>query len=580
MASNYDRRRANGPDESSAPVYNIKVASLESNGDSWAIDENILVHNPSVLPTELLHVKNVPLGHNDLSLNRVVLKQPFPRSDNRGALDPRPLYIQTGIIPNASGSALLEAGRTKIAVAIHGPRQVRGTPLVGEAVLSVLFQLSPFSSSERQQPGKDVERPELAAIVQQALLPAVRVELYPKSSIYVHVTVVDMDTSAVGCAAHAVTAASAALTEAGIEMYGLVTGSSASALTSVASDEQHWTVDPSHEEASNSSSHIVLCAMPAHERITCYNLQGPAYDASKVRQVTDALVSATGKSQAYNSAIRRKEDLPPNMLKYWKARYDLFSRFDEGTLLDEESWYSVTPEAIAYRIAVRCRSEVAMDACCGAGGNVIQFALTCKHVVALDIDPVKIELAKHNAAIYGVQDRITFLCGDLRDFARDYVGEGHGEDTTEGRWQGWDKRKIDVVFMSPPWGGVEYKNPAQLTNEPPDESCKYSDIYPLSELRPDGGSAIFKMSQKIAPRTVLFLPRNSDLDDIAKLRDESEKPVRIHIEECWIGYKLKALAVYYFPDIPGHDTEMTRYWPGNRPLRQERGITRDVSKKK
>lgn len=35
-----------------------------------------------------------------------------------------------------------------------------------------------------------------------------------------------------------------------------------------------------------------------------------------------------------------------------------------------------------------------------------------KHVIAIDIDPKKIEYAQHNAAIYGVDDRIDFLKGD------------------------------------------------------------------------------------------------------------------------------------------------------------------------
>ena len=33
-------------------------------------------------------------------------------------------------------------------------------------------------------------------------------------------------------------------------------------------------------------------------------------------------------------------------------------------------------------------------------------------MIAIDIDPVKISYAKHNAAIYGVADRIDFICGD------------------------------------------------------------------------------------------------------------------------------------------------------------------------
>ena len=57
---------------------------------------------------------------------------------------------------------------------------------------------------------------------------------------------------------------------------------------------------------------------------------------------------------AEERAIRSKDDLPENMLKYWRFRESLFTRFNEGILLDEESWFSVTPEALAYRSAVEC----------------------------------------------------------------------------------------------------------------------------------------------------------------------------------------------------------------------------------
>ena len=60
-----------------------------------------------------------------------------------------------------------------------------------------------------------------------------------------------------------------------------------------------------------------------------------------------------------------------------RIRY--FSRYDEGCLLDEEGWYSVTPEAIATQIAERCRCDVILDAFCGVGGNAIAFARTCQH---------------------------------------------------------------------------------------------------------------------------------------------------------------------------------------------------------
>lgn len=86
---------------------------------------------------------------------------------------------------------------------------------------------------------------------------------------------------------------------------------------------------------------------------------------------------------------------------------------DEGIVLDEESWFSVTPEKIAIHQAERCTCNLIVDAFCGAGGNAIQFAFTCERVIAIDIDPNKIKLAKHNAEIYGVKDRIEFIIGDF-----------------------------------------------------------------------------------------------------------------------------------------------------------------------
>ena len=41
------------------------------------------------------------------------------------------------------------------------------------------------------------------------------------------------------------------------------------------------------------------------------------------------------------------QGLPRWLWKYWLLRHTLFSRFGEGVALDEEGWYSVTPEAIA-----------------------------------------------------------------------------------------------------------------------------------------------------------------------------------------------------------------------------------------
>ena len=55
-------------------------------------------------------------------------------------------------------------------------------------------------------------------------------------------------------------------------------------------------------------------------------------------------------------AISRK------MRKYYRKRYQLFSRFDSGILLDNESWFSVTPEKVAHHIAEKCFQKLKVSA--------------------------------------------------------------------------------------------------------------------------------------------------------------------------------------------------------------------------
>ncbi len=92
-----------------------------------------------------------------------------------------------------------------------------------------------------------------------------------------------------------------------------------------------------------------------------------------------------------------------------------------------ESWYSATPELLGIHLAKRCACEVIVDAFCGissdsaddvgSGANAIQFANTCNLVIAIDIDPNKIALAKHNAKVYGVDHKIEFIVGDFLQVA-------------------------------------------------------------------------------------------------------------------------------------------------------------------
>lgn len=52
----------------------------------------------------------------------------------------------------------------------------------------------------------------------------------------------------------------------------------------------------------------------------------------------------------------------------------MFSRFDHGIKMDEEGWFSVTPELLSKHHAVRCGTGAIVDFFTGVGGNAIQFA--------------------------------------------------------------------------------------------------------------------------------------------------------------------------------------------------------------
>ena len=84
------------------------------------------------------------------------------------------------------------------------------------------FHSLPQGSYEIQ----DAEDRSIAVQIHQALVPAVRLELFPKSTIDIFITIIEND-GIEGCIAAGSIAASTALADAGIEMLGLVVSCSA-----------------------------------------------------------------------------------------------------------------------------------------------------------------------------------------------------------------------------------------------------------------------------------------------------------------------------------------------------------------
>lgn len=230
-----------------------------------------------------------------------------------------------------------------------------------------------------------------------------------------------------------------------------------------------------------------------------------------------------------------------------RRRY--FSLYDEGCLLDRVGWYSITPERVANHIAERCRCDTIVDAFCGVGGNAIAFAQTCERVIAIENDETRLRLARHNAAIYGVADRIEFVLGDFIQFAKTLALRGEAK-------QGG--RVVDVIFLSPPWGGPSYLR-GTTSNPPPDASQHHE--FRLSAVMPIHGSELFKLAERVTPNIAYYLPRNMNLQEISDLVTNTEtggpkgkdKARMAEIEEEWMGEKLGALTCYFGGLARGQD---------------------------
>ena len=223
---------------------------------------------------------------------------------------------------------------------------------------------------------------------------------------------------------------------------------------------------------------------------------------------------ARKKSSCDNDGGKIEATLPEefcvDITKYWCQRYLLFSRFDSGVKMDEEGWFSVTPEAIARHQASRSGHGIIIDCFAGVGGNAIQFAKTGNHVIAIDIDPRKIDYARHNATIYGVEDRIDFIVGDSLSIG--------------------PKLKADTVFLSPPWGGPDYSK---------------LDSYDITILQPYDGQLLFSAFKAMASMIIMFLPRNVNLVQLADLALSANCPWSLEVEKNYLNGKLKAVTAYF-----------------------------------
>jgi exosome complex component RRP41 len=148
-------------------------------------------------------------------------RKKWSRPSGRAQDELRNIVIESGVIPNADGSAYIEMGRNRVIAAVYGPREMypRRLSKPDSAVLKARYHMAPFSVNPRRSPAPSRRDTEIGMVVRGALEPAIFLERYPRSMINVFVEILQAD-GGTRCAS--INAAAVALVDAGIPMKALV----------------------------------------------------------------------------------------------------------------------------------------------------------------------------------------------------------------------------------------------------------------------------------------------------------------------------------------------------------------------
>ncbi|KAJ4352469.1 3'-5'-exoribonuclease [Didymosphaeria variabile] len=174
----------------------------------------------------------------------------------RGPNELRKTFLQTGIVPSASGSAYLEVptasssqstlipptSSLKIAASIQGPKPLpRSAPFSPTLVLTTTVKFAPFATRHRRGYIRDSAERDLGVHLETALRGVIIGERWPKSGVEVVITILEGDEDAwwgdsgaeggagsgfglLNVLAGCITVASAAIMDAGIDCVDMVAG--------------------------------------------------------------------------------------------------------------------------------------------------------------------------------------------------------------------------------------------------------------------------------------------------------------------------------------------------------------------
>jgi trimethylguanosine synthase len=189
--------------------------------------------------------------------------------------------------------------------------------------------------------------------------------------------------------------------------------------------------------------------------------------------------------------------------KYYFQRHSLFVSY-EGKNLNWPAWFSVTPYQLSKYIAEKFSvCECVVDLYCGVGGNTVEFCKNpdIKSIIAVDKCPESVEFCRLNCN----SEKLTLVLGDCLDFLQ---SKTTSIPTSTG------------VFMSPPWGGINYRQ-SKIT---------------IQNLNCEGIiNNVLQRGYKLA----VFLPWNIQLDSLRAFNQD------YHVQYCFLDDIAKGILVWF-----------------------------------
>lgn len=191
------------------------------------------------------------------------------RYDGRKVDELRPLEAKVGVLKNADGSAMFKIGKTVAVAGVYGPKKVlpRHEEKSNTGILKTRYNMSPFSTSERNRPGISRRSTEISMVTREALSSVLFLEEFPKTAIEVHIELLNTDAST-RCAG--INAASLALADAGIPMKDLVASCSAGKVNDTI------ILDVAGKEDTLGELDLPIAYYPNEDKITLIQMDGLA----------------------------------------------------------------------------------------------------------------------------------------------------------------------------------------------------------------------------------------------------------------------------------------------------------------